>query len=162
LQRCGVSRRNIPDWNFSHVYPCLHLSPSFLKNPLKEEQVQEPLKDTKKSFLRNVISRIYYTKLLPGKISSEASNIFCIMRVTPSLIPKNADAFLSSLRFPSGTIGSPEGEAVQGVRPLDPLLKKMKVFKQHSCPARPRRGGRVTSKGVGLLIFLIICEIISG
>jgi hypothetical protein len=31
--------------------------------------------------------------------------------VTPSLRSKNADAFFSSLRFLSGTIGSPEGEA---------------------------------------------------
>jgi hypothetical protein len=37
-----------------------------------------------------------------------------IFRVTPSLHSKNADAFFSSLRFLSGAIDSPEGEAPQG------------------------------------------------
>jgi hypothetical protein len=35
------------------------------------------------------------------------------MRVTPSLISKNADAFFLSLRFSSGTLGSPEGKAAK-------------------------------------------------
>ena len=43
-------------------------------------------------------------------------------------------------------LSPPEGEAAQGVRsPWPPC--KIKVLKQHSCPARPRQGGRATPKG---------------
>jgi len=62
------------------------------------------------------------------------------------------------LIYEGDPLSPPEGEAAQGVRPLDPRdpLVKNNVFKQHSCPARPRQGGRATPEGVGLLILLNI------
>jgi len=74
-----------------------------------------------------VVSRIYFTKMLPGIISSEAS-FFCSMRVPPSLPPR--------------------GRQPKECAPLTPVVIS-KIFKQHSCPARPRLGGQATPKGGG-------------
>jgi hypothetical protein len=76
---------------------------------------------------------MHFTQVLPGKTLSGALN-FSDVRGCPSL------------SFGGG--GSPGGAP-----PLTPY--KINVFRQQSCPARPRRGGRATRR-VGLLKVLDI------
>jgi hypothetical protein len=74
------------------------------------------------------------------------------MRMTPSLITKNV-SFFSDLWFPSGTVGSSEGEAAQGEHcPLSPSILVPGSFDEalHLPPFFGVHGNEVFKEGDGV------------
>ncbi len=79
--------------------------------------------------------------------------LFCSHCGIPNLFHKNAtrynlirSLFFCSMRVPPSL--PQRGRQPKGCAPLTPVVIS-KIFKQHSCPARPRLGGQATPKGGG-------------